>query len=204
MKSFPPVQRSSPGLFPGMGLDAHAVPELTLTSAAALQIVGIARSADALVLEPALERRAAMSAVCRTGLLLCCFGRGLFASDFGACKNLVRQLAHRDLLVWRCLYIGGYSDPMRKKRELFPGKPVSIDFAQKLLVERRDGRAVENGVLSAVRARQRDVGACRREDFSRLENGKAVEASAHLVRFCECRSQSLRCRANLQSMVAHG
>lgn len=87
MKSSPPINAV---LFPGVRLDAHAVPELALTSTASLQIDWLARGADALVLESALERRGAMSAAIRAEILT--FRLQLRLSLGG-------QLAHRDLLV---------------------------------------------------------------------------------------------------------
>lgn len=90
-----------------MRLHAHAIPELTLASTASLQVDGLARGADALVLEPALERCAAMSATIGAGLLLLRLQLWLGAGDIIARGNLSRQLAHRDLLVWRRLYKSG-------------------------------------------------------------------------------------------------
>lgn len=90
-----------------MRLHAHAIPELALASTASLQIDGLARCADALILEPALERRAAMSASVRARLLLLSLKLRLCAGEFFACGNLGKQLAHRDLLVWRRLYKSG-------------------------------------------------------------------------------------------------
>lgn len=93
---------------------------------------------------------------------------------------------------------------MKGKRELLPGKPVSLDFAQKLFIERRNGCTVEDGVLSAGRARRDNVGPRKGKDFTRLEDGKTVEASAHPATLHDGRSQFLWCGADLQSKVAHG
>jgi len=73
-------------------LDAHAVPELALTSAASLQEVWVALGADALVLHPAFEGRGAMSAAVGAGVLT--FGLRLRLG-----LSLGGQLAHRDLLM---------------------------------------------------------------------------------------------------------
>lgn len=89
MKSSPPISSS---LLPGVRLDAHAVPELALTSTASLQEVWIASGADALVLHAAFERRGAMSAAIGAEILTFWFGLRLRLSLGG-------QLAHRDLLM---------------------------------------------------------------------------------------------------------
>ncbi len=73
-----------------MRLDAHAVPELALTSAASLQEVWVALGADALVLHPAFEGRGAMSTA---------VGAGVLTIGFGLRLSLGGQLAHRDLLM---------------------------------------------------------------------------------------------------------
>lgn len=91
MKSSPPINAV---LFPSVRLDAHAVPELALTSTASLQIDRLARCADALVLESAFERCGAMSAAIGAGILTFWLQLGLRLS-----LGLGRQLAHRDLLV---------------------------------------------------------------------------------------------------------
>jgi len=79
-------------------LDAHAVPELTLTPTASLQVDGLTGGADALVFEAALERRGAMGAT---------IGWSRGADKITACRNWGGQLAHRDLLVCDVWVNGG-------------------------------------------------------------------------------------------------
>lgn len=91
MKSSPPIN-ADPDLFPGVRLDAHAVPELALTSTASLQIDRLALRADALVLESAFERGGAMRAAIGAEILT-------FGLQLRLWLILGGQLAHRDLLV---------------------------------------------------------------------------------------------------------
>lgn len=87
--------------------------------------------------------------------------------------------------------------------QLFRLEPVLVDFAQKLSVERRHSGSVEDGVLSAIRAHRIDHEAGIGRNVGRLEDGQAVEASAHSARLENRRSQMVGCCANLQSWIAH-
>lgn len=87
--------------------------------------------------------------------------------------------------------------------QLFRLEPVLVDFAQKLSVERRHSGSVEDGVLSAIRTQRTYGKAGIGRNVGRLEDGQAVEASAHSARLENRRSQMVGCCANLQSWIAH-